>query len=74
MLTGIAVIPTGPRYMPYGWVFVVVVVLVILLIFVRVYGLGNRSGRRTANHAERVPGRGGNNGRRAASRRRPSRR
>ena len=38
MITGVALIPMGPRYIPYGWVFVVVVMLLIALIFIRVYG------------------------------------
>jgi hypothetical protein len=46
MLTGIAILVHGPRYMPYGWVFVVVVLFLIVLIFVRIYGRGDRSGRR----------------------------
>ena len=50
-LTGIAVIPTGPRYMPYGWVFVVAVVALILLIFIRVYVIGDRSRRRTGHRS-----------------------
>jgi hypothetical protein len=89
MMTSVAVIPTGPRYIPYGWVFVVVVILLIMLIFIRVYGRGDRSRRRTAHRsgrrtahrsrrrtahrASRVPERGGNHGHRAASRRRPDR-
>jgi len=43
MLTGVAVMPTMPRYMPYGWVFVVAVIALILLIFIRVYVIGGRS-------------------------------
>ena len=42
MLTGIAVIPAMPRYMPYGWVFVVAVIALILLVFLRVYVIGGR--------------------------------
>ena len=45
MLTGIAVIPAMPRYMPYGWVFVVAVIALILLVFLRVYVIGGRSRR-----------------------------
>jgi hypothetical protein len=52
MLTGVAVMPRGPRYMPYGWVFVVVVIALILLIFIRVYGVGGRS-RGPAGHRSR---------------------
>jgi hypothetical protein len=36
MLTGIAVSPAMPRYMLYGWVFVVAVIALILLVFLRV--------------------------------------
>ena len=39
MLTGIAVMPTMPRYLPYGWVFV------------RVYVIGDRSRRRIAHRS-----------------------
>ncbi len=52
MLTGIAVMPTMPRYMPYGWVFVVAVIALILLVFLRVYVLGDRS-RRGITHRSR---------------------
>ena len=46
-----------PRYVPYAWVFVLVVLVLIALIFVRVYVLGDwfkrraahRSGQRTAH-------------------------
>ena len=54
MLTGVAVMPTMPRYMPYGWVFVVVVIALILLIFIRVYVIGDRSRRRTAHRRGRA--------------------
>jgi len=53
MLTGIAITPGMPRYMPYGWVFVVFVVALILLIFLRVYVIGDRSRRRAAHGPER---------------------
>jgi hypothetical protein len=56
MLTGVAVMPTMPRYLPYGWVFVVVVIALILLIFIRVYVIGDRS-RRTAHRPRRRMGR-----------------
>jgi hypothetical protein len=49
MLTGVAVMPTMPRYMPYGWVFVVAVIALILLIFIRAHVIGGRS-RRRAGH------------------------
>jgi hypothetical protein len=81
MMTGLALIPRGPRYIPYAWVFVVVVILLIVLIFIRVYVLGDwfrrraahRSGQRTVHHASRVPERGGSHGHRPVSRRRPNR-
>lgn len=88
MLTGIAILVHGPRYIPYGWVFVAVVLFVIALIFVRAYGRGGRSGgptghrsrRRTghgsgqgtAQHSSHVPGQGGNHGHQEVSRRRPN--
>lgn len=49
MLTGVAVMPAMPHYLPYGWVFVVAVIAIILLIFIRVYVIGDRS-RRRAGH------------------------
>jgi hypothetical protein len=57
MLTGVAVMPTMPRYMPYGWVFVVAVIAIILLIFIRVYVIGDRSRRRIAHRSRRRTGR-----------------
>jgi uncharacterized membrane protein len=51
MLTGIAVMPAMPRYLPYGWVFVVAVIALILLIFLRVYVIGDRSRRRTGHRS-----------------------
>jgi hypothetical protein len=56
MLTGVAVMPTMPRYMPYGWVFVVAVIALILLIFIRVYVIGGRSRRRIAHRSRRRAG------------------
>jgi len=56
MLTGVAVMPTMPRYLPYGWVFVVAVIALILLIFIRVYVIGDRSGRRIAHRSRRRAG------------------
>jgi uncharacterized membrane protein YqiK len=85
MMTGLAYMPHLPRYVPYAWVFVVVVVFLILLIFVRMYVLGDwfrrraahraahRSGQPTVHRANRVPQQGGSHGHRAGSRRRPNR-
>ena len=56
MLTGVAVMPTMPRYLPYGWVFVVAVIAPILLIFIRVYVIGDRSRRRIAHRSRRRAG------------------
>ena len=56
MLTGIAVMPATPRYMSYGWVFVVAVVALILLIFIRVYVIGDRSRQRIAHRSRRRTG------------------
>ena len=56
MLTGIAVMPAMPRYMPYGWVFVLAVIALILLVFIRVYVIGGRSRRRTAHRSRRRTG------------------
>jgi hypothetical protein len=87
MLTGVmvmpqlvAVRPVGFRPTPYDWVPLAVLILLIV-IFVWVYsGRGrsrgrtaHRSGRRTVRRASRVPGRGGNHGHQAVSRRRPNR-
>lgn len=81
MPAGVAILVHGPRYMPYAWVFVVVVIALILLIFIRVYGMGDRSrraahrsGRRTADRVSRPPERSGNHRHRAVSRRRLKRR
>jgi hypothetical protein len=87
MMTGLAYMPHLLRYVPYAWVFVVVVLFLIALIFVRVYVLGDwfrrraahRAGQRTTHHVSHVPERGGshgnhgNHGHRAASKRRPNR-
>lgn len=51
MLTGVAVMPATPRYMPYGWIFVVAIIALILLIFMRVYVIGDRSRRRTRHRS-----------------------
>jgi hypothetical protein len=51
MLTGVEVMATKPRYMPYGSVYVVAVIALILLIFIRVYVIGDRSRRRTAHRS-----------------------
>ena len=56
MLTGIAVMPAMPRYMPYGWVFVVAVIALILLVFIRVYVMGGRSRRRISHRSRRRTG------------------
>jgi VIT1/CCC1 family predicted Fe2+/Mn2+ transporter len=56
MLTGVAVMRTMPRYMPYGWVFVVAVIALILLIFIRAYVIGGRSRRRIAHRSRRRAG------------------
>jgi VIT1/CCC1 family predicted Fe2+/Mn2+ transporter len=56
MLTGVAVMPAMPRYLPYGWVFVVAVIAIILLIFIRMYVTGDRSGRRIAHRSRRRAG------------------
>jgi hypothetical protein len=56
MLTGVAVMPAMPRYLPYGWVFVVAVIAIILLIFIRMYVIGDRSGRRIAHRSRRRAG------------------
>ncbi len=80
MLTGIAFLVHGPRYIPYGWVFVAVVLFAIAAIFVRIYGRGDRAGRhsghrtrQTAHHDGHAPERGANRGHRARSRRRQKR-
>jgi len=92
MLTGVAVMSKlayggirGPRYIEYGWVYVVVVIAVIALIFIRVYvrrdrSLGEKADRsepRTVHRVSRVRTRkrghqGANHGHQAASRRRPN--
>ena len=59
MLTGIAVMPAMPRYMPYGWVFVVAVIALILLVFLRVYVIGGRSRRRISHRSRRTGHRSG---------------
>jgi hypothetical protein len=82
MMTGVvAYMPHLPRYVPYAWVFVVVVLFLIALIFVRMYVLGDwfrrraahRSGQRTVRRVSRVPEPGGSHGHRAATRRRSKR-
>jgi|HubBroStandDraft_6_1064221.scaffolds.fasta_scaffold1287655_2 hypothetical protein len=63
-----------------GW-FVLGVLVLIVLIFVLMYGRGDRSGRRTAHRsgrrtahrASRAPERGENRGHRTVSKRRPNR-
>lgn len=83
MLTGVAIVPTSipPGGLPYAWVYVVVVILLILLVFIRVYGRGGRSRRktahpsrrRTAHRASHAPERGGDHRHQAVSKRRPNR-
>jgi hypothetical protein len=81
MLTGLALLVRGPRYIPYGWVFVVVVIALILVIFIRVYGKGDRSQSRTKDRSEKgtvhhvthVTEQGGNHEHRPRSKRRPKR-
>jgi hypothetical protein len=54
MMSGVvAYMPRLPRYVPYAWVFVIVVLLLIALIFVRVYVLGDWSRRRAAHRPGR---------------------
>jgi hypothetical protein len=79
MLTGVmvmpqlvAVRPVSFRATPYDWVPLAVLILVIV-IFVWRYSGGGRSRGRTAHRSGRVPGRGGNHGHQAVSRRRPNR-
>jgi hypothetical protein len=81
MMTGLAFGLHLPSYVPYAWVFVVVVLFLIALIFVRMYVLGDwfrrraahRAGQRTVHHVSHVPERGGSHGHRAGSKRRPNR-
>ena len=80
MLTGIAILVHGPRYIPYGWVFVVVVLVLIAAVFIRVYGRGNRSAdqtghrsRQAEHHEGHKPEQGGSHGHQPGSRRRPNR-
>jgi hypothetical protein len=87
MLTGVAVMFQGPSHNFTGaWEFVAGVLVLIVLIFIGVYGRGDRSrrrtahrtahraGRRAAGSASRGPGPGGRHGHRAVpSRRRPNR-
>ncbi len=86
-MTGVAIIPRIANHIPYGWIFIVVVIALILLIFIRVYGFGDRSQRaargseqRTehpSGHAPEQPGHkaehGGSHGHQPGSRRRPNR-
>jgi hypothetical protein len=55
-------IPRLPRYIPYAWIFVLVVLVCIGLIFVRVYVLGDwfarRAARRSGGHSARQVTRG----------------
>lgn len=59
MRTGVAVMSKlayggirGPRYIEYGWVYVVVVIALIALIFIRVYGRRDRSRGEKADRSE----------------------
>jgi hypothetical protein len=52
MLTSVAFGVHGPSHLPGAWIFVVVVLLVIGLIWVRVYGGRDGSGRQ-AGHSSR---------------------
>jgi hypothetical protein len=81
MMTGVAIMPTMPRNMPYGWVFAVVVIVLILLIFMRMYGKGDgsrkrtahQSGRQTEHHATRLPEQGATHAHQSVSKRRRNR-
>jgi hypothetical protein len=79
MLTGVAILVHGPRYLPYAWVFVLVVVLAIVLIFIRMYGGGRSSrqaghqSREAVHRADGESERGESHGHRPRSRRRPHR-
>jgi hypothetical protein len=86
LMTGLAYMPHLPHYVPYAWIFVVVVLFLIALIFIRVYVLGDwfrrraahragqhRSGHEAVHPVSHVPERGGSHGHRAGSRRRPNR-
>jgi hypothetical protein len=80
-MTGLAFGVHLPSYVPYAWVFVVVVLFLIALIFVRMYVLGDwfrrraahRAGQRTVHRVRHAPERGGSHRHRAASKRRPNR-
>jgi hypothetical protein len=85
-MAGLANMPHLPRYIPYAWIFVVVVLFLIALIFIRMYVLGDwfarraahragqRAGQRTRRHVSNGPVRGGSqHSHRAGSRRRPNR-
>jgi hypothetical protein len=50
-MTGLAYMPHLPHYVPYAWIFVVVVLFLIALIFIRVYVLGDWFRRRAAHRA-----------------------
>lgn len=52
MLTGVAFGVHGPSHLPGAWIYVVAVLLVIGLIWVRVYGGKDGSGR-SAGHRSR---------------------
>jgi hypothetical protein len=85
LMTGLAYMPHLPRYVPFAWIFVIVVLLLIALIFIRMYVLGDwfrrrslrkaahESGQRKVHPVSHVPEHGGSHGHRAGSRRRPNR-
>jgi hypothetical protein len=82
MTTGVAALMIRlPRYVPYAWIFVVVVLACIALIFLRVYVLGDwfarraarRSGGHSARRVSRVQAHGGSHGHRTAAKRRAHR-
>jgi hypothetical protein len=82
MMTGfVAYEPHLPRYVPYAWIFVLVILFLIALIFIRMYVLGDwfarraahRAGQQTAHRVSHGPARGGSRQHRAASKRRSKR-
>ena len=81
MTSYVAFMPRLPRYVPYAWIFVLVVLVCIGLIFVRVYVLGDwfarraarRSGGHSAHHVtrgQRQTGSHGHHGHQTRSKRR----
>lgn len=49
MMVSVAAMFHTARYVPYAWIFVVVIIALIVLLFMRVYGPGDRSRGRTAH-------------------------